>query len=146
MQAIQASFSHSFLCAGIYDERIAITAPHVSGPGGTGSWRFFDPNQRPYGLEAVKERHPYFWTPRLFSFVGHEDRLPFDGHSAKALIAPRVLLNTHTRKDYETNPYGTYLTHLAAQRVFDLLEAPDNCLIHWRDGRRWDMMGSPEAQ
>ena len=70
----------------------------------------------------------------MFSFVGHEDRLPFDGHSAKALIAPRVLLNTHTRKDYETNPYGTYLTHMAAQRVFDLLGVPENCLIHWRDG------------
>ena len=29
------------LCAGVYDERIAITAPNSSGTGGTGSLRYF---------------------------------------------------------------------------------------------------------
>jgi hypothetical protein len=123
------------LCAGIYEESIVITAPNVSGPGGTGSWRFFDPNQYPRGLAAVKEGVSYFWTPRLFSFIGYEHKMPFDSHFVKALIAPRVLLNTAARHDYSTNPYGNYLTRLAAQSVFDMLKVEQNCLIHWRDGR-----------
>jgi len=122
------------LCAGIYDESIDIIVPHVSGSGGTGSWRYFDPNRPPRGLAVVKEFAPHFWVPRIFSFVGREDRLPFDAHYAKALIAPRVLLNTHVRGDYGANPYGTYLTFLAARPVFNLLKVGQNCLIHWRDG------------
>lgn len=123
------------LCAGIYDERIAITAPHVSGEGGAGGWRFFDPERRPDGLLRYKVwGGEYFWVPRLFSFTGREDRLLFDAHFAKALIAPRVFLNTYAREDYSPNPYGAYLTHLAAQPVFKLLGAEENCLIHWRDG------------
>ncbi|MFC1652085.1 ankyrin repeat domain-containing protein [Planctomycetota bacterium] len=122
------------LCAGVFDERIMITAPHVSGPGGTGSWRFFHPNQYPWALAAVSERLPHFWVPRLYSFVGYEHKTPFDAHFLKALIAPRVLLNTHARHDYSTNPYGTYLTHLAAYPVFELLGAKENYLVHWRDG------------
>ncbi|MBN2269421.1 MAG: ankyrin repeat domain-containing protein [Sedimentisphaerales bacterium] len=122
------------LCAGVFDERVKITAPHVSGPGGTGSWRFFDPNQYPWALAAVSERLPHFWVPRLYFFVGHESRMPFDAHFPKALIAPRVLLNTHARHDYSTNPYGTYLTHLAAHPVYKLLGVEENCLVHWRDG------------
>jgi hypothetical protein len=122
------------LCAGVFDERIMITAPHVSGPGGTGSWRFFDPNEYPWALAAVCERLPHFWVPRLYSFVGREQKMPFDAHFLKALIAPRVLLNTHARHDYSTNPFGTYLTHTAARNVFEFLGAKDNCLIHWRDG------------
>ena len=123
------------LCAGIFDERIAITAPHVSGLGGAGSWKFFDPEQYPCGLLVYKLwGGEYFWVPRLFSFTGREDRLPFDAHFAKALIAPRVFLNTYAREDYGPNPYGAYLTHLAAQPVFKLLGVEENCLIHWRDG------------
>ena len=123
------------LCAGIYDERILITAPHVSGTGGAGSWRFFDPERPPLGLLVYRVwGGEYFWVPRLFSFTGREDRMPFDAHFAKALIAPRVFLNTYAREDYSPNPYGAYLTHLAAQSVFKLLGVEENCLIHWRDG------------
>ena len=123
------------LCAGIYDERILVTAPHVSGDGGTGSWRFFDTKRDPEGLIRYKFfGGEYFWVPKLFLFTGREDRMPFDAHFAKALIAPRVLLNMCVREDYGANPYGTYLTHLAAQPVFDLLGVGHNCLIYWRNG------------
>ena len=122
------------LAAGIYDERIALTAPNSSGSGGTGSWRHFDPEQEPQTLRVHWERHRHWWAPRLFSFVGQEERMPFDAHTAKALVAPRALLNTHARHDYWANPYGTYLTHLAAEPVFRWLGVPEHLAVHWRDG------------
>jgi len=122
------------LCAGIYDERISIAAPNSSGSGGTGSWRFFDTTQKPQTILFHEKNHHYWWTPNLFQFVDKERKLPYDAHFAKVLIAPRALINTHARHDYWANPYGTYLTYLAAQPVFDWLGVSDHNAIHWRDG------------
>jgi (4-O-methyl)-D-glucuronate---lignin esterase len=122
------------LCAGIYDERIAVTAPNSSGTGGTGSARYFDPEQKPQILAATHKSFPYWFHPRYYSFNGQEERMPFDAHTAKALVAPRALVNAHARHDFWANPYGTYLTHLAARRVFDWLGVEENIQLHWRDG------------
>ncbi len=122
------------LCAGIFDERIAITAPNSSGSGGTGSWRYFDPEQEPQVLRYHQDRFPYWWTDKLYQFVGSSQKLPFDAHTAKALIAPRAIINTHARQDYWANPYGTYLTYQAAQVIFDSLGVANHLAIHWRDG------------
>jgi hypothetical protein len=122
------------LCAGVYDERITITAPNSSGTGGTGSLRYFDPEQRPQKIIANKKSFPHWWHPRFFQFINNEDKLPFDAHFAKTLIAPRALFNAHARQDFWANPYGTHLTYLAAQPVFDWLGVSDHQSIHWRDG------------
>ena len=122
------------LCAGIYDERIAITAPNSSGAGGTASWRFFEPGQRRQTIRVHTTAHRYWWVPRLFQFADREARLPFDAHTAKALIAPRALINTHALQDYWANPYGTQLTYQAAQTVFEWLGVGEHQGIHWRPG------------
>lgn len=122
------------LCAGIYDERIAITAPNSSGTGGTGSMRYFEKGQRQQRLILHKTQHPHWWVNRFFEFGGKEDRLPFDAHTAKSLIAPRALINAHARQDYWANPYGTELTYRAADKVFEWLGATGQQGIHWRDG------------
>lgn len=122
------------LCAGVYDERIAITAPNSSGTGGTGSMRYFEPGQRPQTIGHHIGRFDHWWVPRYLQFSGKESRLPFDAHFAKALIAPRGLINPHARQDYWANPYGTQLTYQAAQPVFDWLGAGDHNGIHWREG------------
>lgn len=122
------------LCAGIYDERIAITAPNSSGTGGTGSLRYFEDGQKPQRLILHKAKFPHWWVSRFFDFGGKEDRFPFDAHTAKALIAPRALLNTHARQDYWGNPYGTELTYRSADKVFQWLGAEEQQGIHWRDG------------
>ncbi len=122
------------LCAAIYDERIAISAPNSSGTGGTGSFRFFEKGQRPQTVASQKERHSYWWAPRLLEFSNQTDKLPFDAHFMKALIAPRGLINPHSRQDYWANPYGTQLTHQAAQLVFDWLGVSNHNGIHWRKG------------
>ena len=122
------------LCAGIYDERITITAPNSSGAGGTASWRFFDPDQRQQTLDHHRRNFPHWWSPRLMEFVGKEERLPFDAHTLRAAVAPRALVNTHARHDWWANPYGTALAHLAAQPVFEWLGAGDRQALHLRDG------------
>ncbi len=122
------------LCAAIYDERIAVSAPSASGSGGTGSWRFFTPEGRRQDIEDMTSLHPHWFTSRLGEFIGHEDRLPFGSHTAKALIAPRPLLNTQGAHDGLANRVGTRKTFEAAQTVFELLGVPENQAVHWRPG------------
>ena len=122
------------LCAGIYDDRIAITAPNSSGTGGTGSLRYFEEGQKPQTIRGHIGKNEHWFHPRYFQFADQEDRLPFDAHFAKAMIAPRALVNCHARQDYWANPYGTELTHRAAEVVFRWLDAADRIGLHWRDG------------
>lgn len=122
------------LCAGIYDERIAITAPNSSGTGGTGSLRYFEPGRPSQCISYHKTMFPHWWVDRFFEFEDKEDRLPFDAHTAKALIAPRALINLHARQDYWANPYGTELTYRAAEKAFDWLQSKGQQGIHWREG------------
>lgn len=122
------------LCGAIYDERIAIAAPNSSGTGGTGSLRYFEAGQRPQTIAVHVGRHDHWWTPRFLTFANREARLPFDAHFAKALIAPRGLVNPHALQDYWANPYGTQLTHQGAKIVYDWLGVGGRIGIHWRPG------------
>jgi hypothetical protein len=123
------------LCAGIYDDRIAITAPNSSGTGGTGSLRYFEEDQKPQTIGHHIGRNEHWFHPRYFQFADKEDRLPFDAHFAKVVIAPRALVNCHARQDYWANPYGTELTHRAAEVVFEWLDAGECIGLHWREGK-----------
>ena len=77
---------------------------------------------------------PHWWTSNYYKFTEYEHKLPFDAHTAKALIAPRALLNTQAMEDYWANPYGTKVTFLAAQTVFRWLDVPEKHALHWRPG------------
>jgi dienelactone hydrolase len=123
------------LCASIYDERIAIAAPNSSGTGGTGSLRLFEDGREPFQRIARHiGTHDHWWGPRFMQFAHHEERLPFDGHTARALIAPRPQTNPHALADYWANPYGSELTHRAARMVYDWLGAGASIAMHWREG------------
>lgn len=123
------------LLAGAVDERITLTVPNGSGCGGAGCYRFL------YGrAESIRDildekRYRYWFTPRLVEFIGQVERLPFDQHCVKALIAPRGLLSTEGLEDTWANPQGTQLTHLAAKEVFAFLGVPERIGIHYRPGR-----------
>jgi hypothetical protein len=122
------------LCGAVYDERIAIAAPNSSGTGGTGSLKYFEKGQRPQTIAAHVGKFDHWWNKRFLKFASNEKKLPFDAHFAKALIAPRGLINTHATEDYWANPYGTQLTHQAAKIVFDWLGAGDRIGMSWRPG------------
>lgn len=82
----------------------------------------------------MSESQPHWMSPRLLEFAGLDDRLPFGSHTAKALIAPRALLNTQGADDPLANPVGTRLSFDEALRVFELLGAAEKQAVHWRPG------------
>ena len=121
-------------CGGIYDERIAITAPNSSGLGGTASHRYFELGQDEQTIGHASIANPHWWTPEYFKLAGYESRIPFDTHFGKAVIAPRAFFNAHALQDYWANPFGTFLTFEAAKQVYRWLGAGSNIKMHWRTG------------
>lgn len=121
------------LLAGATDERIAVTSPNNSGCGGAGCYRFQAKGSE--DIAAITKNFPFWFHPRFRDFVGRVDRLPFDQHSLKALVAPRALLSREALGDLWANPEGTQQTHLAAKEVFDFLGAGDRIGIYFREGK-----------
>jgi len=120
------------LLAGATDTRIALTSANNSGAGGAGSWRWLGPGAE--SLADITRAFPHWFAPALQQFAGREQGLPFDQHFLKALIAPRALLTTEALGDAWANPQGSWLTHRAAQPVYDLLGVPDRLAQAWRPG------------
>jgi len=107
------------LLAGALDERISLVVPNGSGAGGAGSYRVLGP-----GAEALSMNDkPHWYSPRILDFVDRIDRLPFDQHFLKALVAPRALLCTESVDDEFANPEGTQATSMAAREVYRFLNA-----------------------
>ncbi len=121
------------LLAGALDERIALTAPNGSGCGGAGCYRVQGDKSEDIG--AITSRFPYWFHLRLREFVGHVDQLPFDQHSLRALVAPRLQLSTDALGDLWANPLGTQVSFLAARTVYEFLGATDKIGIHYRQGK-----------
>ena len=120
------------LLAGATDERITLTGANGSGAGGAGCFRFQGPGSE--ALADVVGAFPHWFSPRLKQFAGREDELPIDQHFLKALIAPRALLTTEAMQDHWANPFGAWLSHLAAREVYKFLGVEDRIAIAYRDG------------
>ncbi len=122
------------LLAGALDERIAITVPNGSGCGGAGCYRICD--DRAESLEQITDpnRFGYWFARRFRRFAGREERLPFDQHFVKAMVAPRALLSVDALGDLWANPYGTQQTYRAARFVYAFLGVPERIGIHFRQG------------
>lgn len=66
--------------------------------------------------------------------TGEEELLPFDLHFLKALVAPRALLTLDGFADTWANPYGTQITWMAADEVYQFLGAGGKNALHIREG------------
>lgn len=121
-------------CGGVYDERIAITAPNSSGLGGTASHRYFELGQSEQTIGHASIANPHWWTPEFFKMAGFESRIPYDTHFGKSIIAPRAFFNAHALQDYWANPFGTFLTFEAAKKVYKWIGVENNIKMHWRTG------------
>ena len=119
------------LLAGALDERFTLVVPNGSGAGGAGSYRLLGPGAESLGMNDK----PHWYQERIRWFVAREDRLPFDQHFLKALVAPRALLCTESIDDEFANPEGTQATSMAAQEVFEFLAAGSRNGLHYRRGR-----------
>ena len=132
------------LLAGALDERIALTAPNDSGCGGAGCYRVLGPKSE--DIRAITDRFPFWFHPRFKDFVGRVERMPFDQHFLRALVAPRALLSTEALGDLWANPMGTQVSYEAARQVFGSLGAGERTGIHFREGKHeqnaedWDAL------
>jgi len=129
------------LLAGATDDRIAYVNPNGSGTHGCGCYRFEQREEPGLFEDAVSEplsflfdAVPYWMGPEMHAYIGCENTLPHDMHFIKALVAPRILLETNGYGDIWSNPRGSWLTHLAAKEVWKLYGVPENCLAWYRSG------------
>lgn len=123
------------LLAGALDERFALVAPNGSGCGGAGCFRNTDSTSESLEQITDPKRFGYWFHPRLRWFARREDRLPFDQHFLKALIAPRPLLCTEARGDVWANPMGTRRTSIAARDIYSFLDAKNKIGVTYRNGQ-----------
>ncbi|HEC42446.1 MAG TPA: hypothetical protein ENI20_06425 [Bacteroides sp.] len=121
-------------CAGIFEDRIAITAPNSSGLGGTASHRYFELGMDEQTIGHASLANPHWWTAEYFKLAGFESRTPYDAHFGKAVIAPRAFFNAHGLQDYWANPFGTHLTFEAAKMVHEWMGLENTIKMHWRTG------------
>ncbi len=123
------------LLAGAFDERFALVAANGSGCGGAGCYRIENERSETLGKITEPERFAYWFHPRLRWFDEKENRLPFDQHFLKSLVAPRALICTEADDDLWANPLGSRATTKEAQKVFDFLNAGTRNAIHFREGQ-----------
>lgn len=139
-------FGKVALCCGIFDTRVAVTAPAGSGCGGMGSLRL-QGNRfgQGYGhferIGRMAKCFPHWILPdagAYGSFDGvlpyRENELPFDSNIMASCIAPRGLIVSEGLDDGASNQFGTLSAWLAASEVYRFLGAAEYCGIHYREG------------
>ena len=129
------------LLAGVLDERATIVNPNESGAGGAGCYRLelaavdegghLCHNEK---LADLLRNFPFWFSPEMAPYVGREEELPFDEHFLKALVAPRILLETDAASDIWANPVGSWQTALASKEAFRFLGKEENMILVFRPG------------
>ncbi|MBO7297287.1 MAG: hypothetical protein J6V39_08500, partial [Clostridia bacterium] len=134
--------------AGVLDTRAAIVNPNDTCAGACSCYRLYvegeymgnnDPNR---GIQFKKSemladlwRNFDFWMgPELGQYADHPEDLPFDAHSLKAMVAPRILFVSEAAGDLWANPIGSWQTTMAASEVYKHLGVPENLYWYFRPG------------
>ena len=132
------------ILAGAIDERFKVVNPNEACLGGGGCYRIHCTGDYPglarWPCETLRDiwsETDFWFGPTLGEYVGHEEKLPFDTHFVKALIAPRILLISEAAGDMWANPVGSWQTTIAAQEVYDFLRASENLYWYYRPGTHY---------
>jgi len=113
------------LIAAILDPRIAAVIPGSTGVGGVMPWRLGSEHGFGESIESTTRNFPTWFVPRLRFFSGREDRLPVDGNSLVALVAPRAVLITYGNNDEVSQPWPMEQAYRSALRAYDVLGKPE---------------------
>jgi dienelactone hydrolase len=131
--------------AAAMDTRIAAVVAGSTGVGGVLPWRATGERGAGEGIESTTRSYPTWFAPQLRFFTGREDRLPVDGNSLAAMIAPRSILMVFGNNDQVSSTWGNEQTYYSALKVFKLLGVPDHIAtlkvpgFHGADDREADL-------
>ena len=139
------------MLAGVLDQRATVVNPNSTCAGGCSCYRLnikainAEGKERPSETITITEKFPTWFSPELKKYIGRETELPFDSHFLKALIAPRVLLDTEAADDIWGNPVGSWQTTMGAREVYKFLGAEQNLYWHFREGGHYHSQQDAEA-
>lgn len=129
------------LLAGVLDERATIVNPEATCAGGSSCYRIHmkaltedGKELRSETLKDIINAFPDWFGPGMKAYEDCEEDLPFDAHSLKALVAPRVFFDCQAKSDIWAGPVNTYQTSIAAREVWKMYGKPENVLWYWRSG------------
>ena len=133
--------------AGIVDERATIVNPNDTCAGACGCYRLHMsvyaenvPADRSEQLSDLMTNFGFWMGQGMHEYMDCEEKLPFDCHFGKAMIAPRVLFVSEAAGDFWANPIGSWQTTMAAKEVYKYLDAEENLLWYFRDGEHSHMI------
>ncbi len=138
----QSRGGKAVLLAGATDERITYVNPNCSGAGGCGCFHYHTrldvipegDDGRSEELHDLLNVVPNWFGPEMRQYEYCEEKIPFDQHHVKALVAPWYLLQTDALGDTWANPRGSYQTWLAAKEAWKFLGAEEKCILRFREG------------
>ena len=128
----QALCAKACLWAAAQDPRINAVICINPGPGGAGPWRFTSEHQLTESLEIITRKHPDWFHPGLRLFAGKEFKLPVDQHELLACIAPRPVIISLDINDPGENLWAIERACSSAQKVYSLLQAPNQIFLRHR--------------
>lgn len=127
--------------AGALDERARIVNPNNTCAGACGCYRVHMDGQylddEPFRSETLKDLYDKFgfWIGEgMGEYRECEEKLPFDTHFLKAMIAPRVYYESNAAGDIWSNPVGSWQSDRAAFEVWKFLGVPERFIWSWRIG------------
>lgn len=120
------------MLAGAMDERFTMVVPNGSGCGGAGS--FLIQGYLSETITDITSKYKTWFKEGFENYGGNERKLPFDQHFLRALVAPRIFLNTEGLMDFWANPIGAQAVYEATKPVYKFLNAQANNSIHYRSG------------
>ncbi|MBE6667525.1 MAG: hypothetical protein E7607_04350 [Ruminococcaceae bacterium] len=127
--------------AGVLDKRIRVVAPNETNAGSCSCYRIHMKAINEDGEEKKSEtladlirRFDYWMGPKMSEYAECEEKLPFDAHFLKAMIAPRTLIVAEAASDIWTNPIGSWMTTQAAKEVYKLYGKEENLFWYYRHG------------
>ena len=129
------------MLAGILDERAKIVNPNETNAGSCSCYRIHmkaineeGVEKRSETLAALLSKFDFWMGKDMQQYAECEEKLPFDAHFTKAMIAPRILLVGEAASDIWTNPIGTWMTTQAAGEVYKLYGKSENLFWYFRHG------------
>ena len=127
--------------AGVLDDRIKIIAPNETNAGSCSCYRIHmkainegGEEKRSETLALLLKNFDFWMGPKMSEYAECEEKLPFDAHFLKAMIAPRTLLIAEAASDIWTNPVGSWMTTQAAKEVYKLYGKEENLFWYFRYG------------